>query len=133
VGSLPGSISHGLPAHHPRELVVEVPYGPPATLKSTPAILIRAAGCLHHSIDGNLRRGRQLHGAVPFEYNLRTRQLQRWKLPKLRLKTKGLGREPVPVGVFGYSAHTGYMAFWIAAWSINCENEKGLWATQIAL
>jgi hypothetical protein len=32
----------------------------------------------------------------------------------------------MPVGVFGYSAHTGYMAFWIAARSVNCENEKGL-------
>ena len=59
-------------------------------------------------------------------YNLRTRELHRWKLPKLRLETRGLGRGPVPVGVFGYSAHTGYMAFWIAARSLDCENEKGL-------
>jgi hypothetical protein len=59
-------------------------------------------------------------------YNLRTRQLHSWKLRKLRLEPKGLDRKPLPVGVFGYSAHTGYMAFWIAARSINCENEKGL-------
>jgi hypothetical protein len=59
-------------------------------------------------------------------YNLRTRQLHRWKLPNLRLEPKGLDRKPLPVGVFGYSAHTGYMGFWIAARSVNCENEKGL-------
>jgi hypothetical protein len=70
--------------------------------------------------DGGLSRG------TLFAYNLRTRRLHRWKLPKLRLQTKGRGREPVPVGVFGYSAHTGYVAFWIAARSIDCENKKVL-------
>src|SRR6266542_2467220 len=43
-------------------LVVEDPHGPSTALESLPAVLIRrAAVSLHHSIDGDLRHGRQLH------------------------------------------------------------------------
>src|SRR6266571_3666546 len=46
-------------------LVVEHPHGPSAALESVPAVLIRrAAVSLHHSIDGDLRHGRQFHGFV---------------------------------------------------------------------
>lgn len=45
-------------------LVVEVAHGPSAALKSAPAVLVRPAGSLHHSIDGDLRRGRQFHRFV---------------------------------------------------------------------
>ena len=41
------------------------PHGPSAALESVPAVLIRrAAVSLHHSIDGDLRHGRQFHGFV---------------------------------------------------------------------
>ena len=44
-------------------LVITRPHGPPAALESVPAVLIRSAAVsLHHSIDGDLRHGRQSHG-----------------------------------------------------------------------
>src|SRR6266566_4733706 len=46
-------------------LAVEQRPGPSAARESGPAVLIRrAAVSLHHSIDGDLRRGRQFHGFV---------------------------------------------------------------------
>src|ERR671933_697529 len=43
--------------------LIEHPHGPSAALEPDPAVLIRrAAVSLHHSIDGDLRHGRQLHG-----------------------------------------------------------------------
>ena len=43
-------------------LAVEHPHGPSAALESAPAVFIRrAAVSLHHSIDGDLRHGRQFH------------------------------------------------------------------------
>src|SRR5919108_3565486 len=48
--------------HNRRGLVVEERYGPSAALESAPAVLIRRAEPLHHSVDGDVRGGRQLHG-----------------------------------------------------------------------
>src|ERR671930_1629122 len=43
------------------------PHGPSAALESVPAVLIRrAAVSLHHSIDGDLGHGRQLHARGSF-------------------------------------------------------------------
>src|SRR6185312_14920462 len=59
VGALVGLVDrrHGL--------VVARPQGPAAALESVPAVLIRrAAVSLHHSIDGDLRHGRQFHAFV---------------------------------------------------------------------
>src|SRR6266536_2334690 len=48
-------------------LVVALPQGPSAALESVPAVLIRrAAVSLHHSIDGDLSHGRQLHDRGSF-------------------------------------------------------------------
>src|SRR4029453_18315863 len=47
-----------------RGLVVEERYGPSAALESAPAVLIRPAESLHHSIDGDVRDGRQFHGRM---------------------------------------------------------------------
>src|SRR5438876_4669174 len=43
-------------------LVDEQRRGPSAALESAPAVLVRPDESLHHSIDGNVRDGRQLHG-----------------------------------------------------------------------
>jgi len=43
-------------------LVVEQRPGPSAALETAPAVLIRPAEALHHSIDGDVRDGRQFHG-----------------------------------------------------------------------
>jgi len=43
--------------------VVEV--GPSAALEYAALVLLRPAGPLHHSVNGDLRGGRQLHVAVP--------------------------------------------------------------------
>lgn len=56
-------------------------------------------------------------------YDLRTRRLRSWRLPAMRLELHGLDPREWPVGVFGYSAHTHYAAFWIAAQDVNCGNE----------
>jgi hypothetical protein len=47
-----------------RGLVVEERQGPSAALESTAAVLVRPAESLHHSVDGDVRRGRQFHGFV---------------------------------------------------------------------
>src|SRR5439155_25104223 len=43
-------------------LVGEQRQGPSAALESAPAVLIRPAESLHHSVDGDVRDGRQFHG-----------------------------------------------------------------------
>src|SRR5438876_1731313 len=43
-------------------LVDEKRRGPSAPLESAPAVLVRPAESLHHSIDGDVRDGRQFHG-----------------------------------------------------------------------
>src|SRR5438132_2566557 len=50
------------PIEERRGLVDEQRWGPSASLESAPAILTRAAETLHHSIDGDVRDGRQFHG-----------------------------------------------------------------------
>lgn len=51
-------------------------------------------------------------------YGLDTRRRRNWALPRLPLQTG----QPQPVtGVFGYSAHTDYAVFWIAARSLSCD------------
>src|SRR5205823_13279776 len=47
-----------------RGLVDEQRRGPSTPLESAPAVLTRAAEPLHHSIDGDVRDGRQFHGFV---------------------------------------------------------------------
>ena len=47
-----------------RGLVVEHGHGPSGALESAPAVLIRPAEALHHSVDRDARDGRQLHGFV---------------------------------------------------------------------
>src|SRR5439155_21274698 len=45
-------------------VVVEKRQGPSPALESAPAVLILRAESLHHSIDGDVRDGRQFHGFV---------------------------------------------------------------------
>jgi hypothetical protein len=40
--------------------------GPSAALETAPAVLIRSAESLHHSIDRDVRDGRQFHGDGSF-------------------------------------------------------------------
>ena len=47
-------------------LVVALPQGPSAALESVPAVIRRGAVSLHHSIDGDLSHGRQLHDRGSF-------------------------------------------------------------------
>src|SRR5216684_6792025 len=44
-----------------RGLVVEQRRGPAAALESAPAVLVRPAESLHHSVEGDVRDGRQFH------------------------------------------------------------------------
>src|SRR5438094_4458631 len=43
-------------------VVLEERQGPSAALEPAPAVLIRPAESLHHSVDGDVRDGRQFHG-----------------------------------------------------------------------
>src|SRR5215216_1611241 len=45
-----------------RDLVVEQRQGPSAALEPAAGVLIRPAESLHHSVDGDVRDGRQFHG-----------------------------------------------------------------------
>src|SRR5262249_30298760 len=54
-----GALVHLVDERH--GLAVEQRPGPPASLESAAAVLIRPAVSLHHSIDGNLRGGSQFH------------------------------------------------------------------------
>jgi hypothetical protein len=47
-------------------LVIALPPGPSAALESVPAVIRRGAVSLHHSIDGDLSHGRQLHDRGSF-------------------------------------------------------------------
>jgi hypothetical protein len=53
-----------------RGLAVEERQGPSAALESAPAVLVRPAESLHHSIDGDVRDGRQFHGRPPFSQGM---------------------------------------------------------------
>jgi hypothetical protein len=70
---------------------------------------------------GNLRHG------ILGSYNLHTHKGQLWMLPLLRLHVtrylSGRGDANV-VGTFGYSAHTDYDAFWIAAHDASCTESE---------
>jgi hypothetical protein len=70
---------------------------------------------------GNLRHG------ILGSYNLRTHKRQLWMLPLLRLHVtrylSGRGDANV-VGTFGFSAHTDYAAFWIAAHDASCTESE---------
>src|SRR5206468_4965431 len=52
------------PVEERRGLVDEQRRRPSAALESAPAVLVRPAEALHHSIDGDVRDGRQFHGFV---------------------------------------------------------------------
>src|SRR5262249_38170200 len=54
-----GALVHLVDESH--GLAVEQRPGPSASLESAAAVLIRPAVSLHHSIDGDLRDGRQFH------------------------------------------------------------------------
>jgi hypothetical protein len=57
--------------------------------------------------NGQLRRGTLV------SYSLATHRRESWTLPRLRLQGENSGLPTT--GVFGYSTHTKYMVFWIAA------------------
>src|SRR5437763_2852664 len=53
-----------------RGLVDEQRRGPSAALETAPAVLVRPAESLHHSVGGDVRDGRQFHVAAPFSLGL---------------------------------------------------------------
>src|ERR1700737_1598265 len=65
------------------------------------------------------------HGTLS-AYDLHTAKLRSWELPRLTLAVTTGGPEPYRVlGTFGYSAHTDYDLFWVAARSIDCSGKGG--------
>jgi hypothetical protein len=67
-----------------------------------------------------------LRHATLTSYGLNTGAVHRWRLPALVLRLLGREKSEWTRGVFGYSAHTRFAVFWIAARELDCANEKGL-------
>ena len=76
-------------------------------------------------VAGPSARGDLSHATLS-SYRLKTQQLRSWRLPPRRLALLGREKNEWPVGVFGYSAHTRFAVFWLAAQDLSCQNEKGL-------
>jgi hypothetical protein len=64
------------------------------------------------------------HGTLR-SYRLSSHQRRAWSLPRLPLTFSFEGRNGHTVGVRGYSAHTDYDVFWIAAQTLRCGTYGG--------
>lgn len=68
----------------------------------------------------------QAHSGTLTSYDLSTRRLRDFPLPRSALDTSNSG-VPGPIdGVFGYSVHTGKTLFWLATQSVTCGEEADL-------
>jgi hypothetical protein len=65
--------------------------------------------------NGQLRRGKLV------SYEFRSHRRHSWALPRLTLQGENAGLPTT--GVFGYSTHTKYMVFWVAA--RYCKEDRG--------